>query len=195
MDGYKVGVYDTVLDFCGESADVNLNVVAEFKSELPEIVNDYDPRDTFNADETGLFFRALPDKTLADRGKDCKGGKKSKQRLTVMLCCSVRGEKLKPLVIGNANKPRCFRNLDVKSLPVTWKANKKSWMHNTFFTEWAKDINRDMRIKSRKIVIFLDNATSHWHNLKLSNVELKFFPAKTTSKLQPLDLGITVPVT
>ncbi|VDI72849.1 Hypothetical predicted protein [Mytilus galloprovincialis] len=162
--------YEENIGICGESADVNLNVVAEFKSKLAEIVKAYDPRDTFNADETGLFFRALPDKTLAERGKECKGGKMSKQRLTVMLCCSVRGEKLKPLVIGNANKPRCFRNLDVKSLPVTWKANKKSWMNSTFFTEWVKDINRDMRKESRKIVTFLDNATSHSHNLKLRNV-------------------------
>ncbi|XP_071137299.1 uncharacterized protein [Mytilus edulis] len=54
----------------------------------------------------------------------------------------------------------------------------------------VKDINRDMWKKSRKIGIFLDNATSHSHNLKLSNVELKFFPANTTSKLHPLDLGI-----
>ena len=114
----------------------------------------------------------------------------SKQRLTVMLCCSATGEKLKPLVIGNANKPRCFRNIDVSSLPVSWKANKKSWMTNKVFIEWAKEINRTMRRKSRKILIFLDNATSHSQNLKLSHVEFKFFPANTTSKLQPLDLGI-----
>ena len=80
-----------------------------------------------------------------------------KIRFTVMLCCSVRGEKLKPLVIGNSRKPRCFRNLDVESLPVTWKSNRKSWMTNDIFTEWAKDINRQMRKKSRKIMIFVDN--------------------------------------
>jgi len=107
-----------------------------------------------------------------------------------MLCCSVRGEKLKPLVIGNSRKPRCFKNLDVESLPVTWKSNRKSWMTNVIFTEWAKDINRQMRKKSRKIMIFVDNATSHNHNLKLTNVEFRFLPPNTTAKLQPLDLGI-----
>jgi hypothetical protein len=183
---YGIGFFKV----CGESANVNLNVVSEFKSKLPEIVKDFDLKDIFNIDETGLFYRTLPDKTLAKRGEECKGGKMSKNRITVMLCCSVRGEKLKPLVIGNSRQPRCFRNLDVESLPVTWKSNRKSWMTNDIFTEWATDINRQMRKKSRKIMIFVDNATSHNHNLKLTNVEFRFLSPNTTAKLQPLDLGI-----
>jgi len=59
----------------------------------------------------------------------------TKNRITVLLCYSVRVEKLKSLVIGNSRKPRCFWNLDVKSLPVTWKSNRKSWMTNYIFTE------------------------------------------------------------
>ena len=33
----------------------------------------YGARDVFNADETGLFFRLLPDKTLLFKGEDCQG--------------------------------------------------------------------------------------------------------------------------
>jgi len=32
---------------------------------LPEILKDYSPRDVFNADETGLYWRAIPDGTLS----------------------------------------------------------------------------------------------------------------------------------
>ena len=39
-------------------------------------------------------------------------------------------------------------------------------------------------------MIFLDKATSHNHNLKLTIVEFRFLPPNTTTKLQPLDLGI-----
>ena len=46
-----------------------------------------------------------------------------------------------------------------------------------------------MQRKKRKIIMFLDNATSH-QDTKLSHVKLEFFPPNTTSKLQPLDLGI-----
>jgi hypothetical protein len=35
-------------------------------------------------------------------------------------------EKLKPLVIGKFRNPRSFKN--VKSLPVNYEANKKTWM-------------------------------------------------------------------
>ena len=35
-------------------------------------------KDIFNADETGIFFKALPNKTLEFKGNDCKGTKLSK---------------------------------------------------------------------------------------------------------------------
>ena len=170
---------------CGESADVNLDVVNSYKDVLKQKLDGYEPRDIFNCDETGLFFRALPDKSFSVKGKDCKGGKLAKERVTVMLACSMLGEK----VIGKSSRPRCFKNLDLKKFPVTWRNNKKSWMSSEIFSEWITDINDKMRKKQRQIIMFLDNATVH-RNIKLSHVKLEFFPANTTSKLQPLDLGI-----
>lgn len=73
-----------------------------------------------------------------------------------MLCCSVTEDPIKPLDNGNAHKPRFFRNLYVKSLPMTEKDNTCSL--------YGKSINRDMREKSRQIVICLDNATFWSHN-------------------------------
>ncbi|KAK3090197.1 hypothetical protein FSP39_009953 [Pinctada imbricata] len=182
---YSIGHFKV----CGESADVDMKLLENYKSNLPSIVAEYSPENVFNADETGLFFRALPDKTLASKGEECKGGKLAKERLTVLLCCSAKGEKLKPFVIGKALNPRCFKHLDKKSFPVTWNGNKKAWMTDALFTEWLQELNKGMKRKNRKIVLFIDNATSHGH-LTLSHVTLKFLPANTTSKLQPLDLGI-----
>jgi len=132
----------------------------------------------------------LPDKTLAPKGEACKGGKLAKERITVMLACSSTGEKLKPLVIGKAKQPRCFKNINIYNLPVFWQSNKKAWMTAYIFTEWITKINKLMKLKKRKVLLFLDNATSHAEPLVLSNVTLKFLPPNTTSKLQPLDLGI-----
>ncbi|XP_062570271.1 tigger transposable element-derived protein 6-like [Saccostrea cucullata] len=132
----------------------------------------------------------MPDKTFAEKGKECKGGKLAKERVTFMMCCSCTGEKLKPLVIGKARKPRCFGSLDPSNLPVIWRSNKKSWMTGETFKDWIFGVNKEMKRQSRKILLFLDNATSHPHDLKLSNITLKYFPPNTTSKLQPLDLGI-----
>ena len=41
----------------------------------PTLVDGYSPKDVFNCDETGLYFRALPDKTLATKSDARKGGK------------------------------------------------------------------------------------------------------------------------
>ena len=53
-------------------------------------------------DETGLFFRALPSKSLVNINDNRKGGKRSKERLTVMLCTSAVDEKERTLVIGKS---------------------------------------------------------------------------------------------
>ena len=118
------------------------------------------------------------------------GGKLAKERLTVMLACSALGEKLKPLVMGKAENPRCFKGIDKSKLPVKWAFNRKAWMTMDIFKDWVSDLNSQMRRSNRRILIFLDNATSHSHDLKFSHVELKFLPPGTTSVLQPLDLWI-----
>jgi hypothetical protein len=63
----------------GESACVNQNDVNDWISRLPDIISNNEPRNIFNADETGLFFRAVPNKSLVLRGSQCVGEKK-KQR-------------------------------------------------------------------------------------------------------------------
>ncbi|CAC5385465.1 unnamed protein product [Mytilus coruscus] len=190
LDSWKSRFSIAHFKVCGESGDVNLETVNNFLSRIDTNVQDYQPEDIFNCYETGLFFRALPDKTLAQKKSACKGGKIAKERLTVMFCCSAMGEKLKPMVIGKARKPRCFKNIDVTNLSVIWRSNKKSWMTEATFLDWIKSVNRIMRLKKRNIILFLDNATSHSHEIQLSNVKLSFLPPNTTSKLQPLDLGI-----
>jgi hypothetical protein len=84
----------------GESAEVDKEVVENWQQSLKVMLEGYEPKDIFNCDETGLFWRGLPTKTLAKKGEEAKGGKLAKERLTVLLACSAVGEKLKPLVIG-----------------------------------------------------------------------------------------------
>jgi hypothetical protein len=55
------------------------------------------------------FIDRCPKKSLIQKGEKCKGGKLSKERLSVLFCCSATGEKLKPLVIVNAARPLVFK--------------------------------------------------------------------------------------
>lgn len=174
---------------CGESAQVNEDIVVEWKLRVPQITSGYSDRDIFNMDETGLFFKAIPDKTLTLKGEQCKGGKMAKQRLTLGLCANLCGEKEEPIVIHTSNRPRCFKNTNMSLLGVFWCANKKAWMTCEIFLSWLSKLNEKMRNQNRKILLFVDNAPCHC-NETLSNVTIKFFPANTTSCLQPLDQGV-----
>jgi len=101
-----------------ESASTNVTIVNEWKSKIMETVTGYEPQNIFNADETGLFYRASPDKTLSYKGQACSSGKVTKERLMVLLYISIYGEKLKPLVIGKSLKPRYFKSIDISKLGV-----------------------------------------------------------------------------
>lgn len=112
---------------CGEGGSVSEQQVTDWVSKLPDIVKGYSSRDIYNMDETGLFFRSLPDKTLSIRGEECKGGKKTKDRITISLCVNQDGDFDKLLVIGRAALPRCMRN--VKDLPVTQQQGMDEHSH------------------------------------------------------------------
>lgn len=86
---------------CGESASVDSTTVEEWRRRLPTLIDSYAMDDVYNADETGLFFKLLPDRSMVLSRDSCKGGKRSKERFTVLLCSNSSGtHKLKPLVIG-----------------------------------------------------------------------------------------------
>ena len=71
----------------------------------------YALRDIFNADEFGLFYKALPNKSMHLKSEDCVGGKCSKVCLTGLAAASATGEKLLMFVIGKSKKPRCFNGV------------------------------------------------------------------------------------
>jgi hypothetical protein len=97
-----------------------------------QIIDGYQPKDTFNIDETGLIYNLQPSKSSAHKGDSCHGRTKSKQRVTVLLGCSAYGtEKLPALVPGNFSKHHCFRN--VKNLPTKHTAKSNSWMTSATF--------------------------------------------------------------
>ena len=111
---------------CGEAADVGRKVVDEWKERVDIVFDGYSPEDIYNADETGVFYRSLPSKSLGVRGEICSGGKNSKERLTMLLACNATGHKLKPLVIGHSRKSRFFKGNDLNTLKVIYRHNKKA---------------------------------------------------------------------
>ena len=154
----------------------------------------YELKDIWNADETGLFWRALPDKSLSVKKGRCKGGKYAKQRITVLLTVNALGEKEPPVITGRSLTPRCFKNVKDKRRPCGsyYYTNKKAWMDSELMKEILRTLNRKCAAEDRKILLSIDIAPSHPESFSdcFSRVQIVFLPKTTTSKLQPLDAGM-----
>ncbi|GFT99046.1 putative tick transposon [Nephila pilipes] len=93
---------------------------------LPKLLDGYKYCDIYNVDKTGLFYKCLPERSLAFKRVSCHGSKFSKERLTGLLCTNKDGSyKRVPLVIGISARFRCFKNTSriVSRNAVTCKKN------------------------------------------------------------------------
>ena len=52
-----------------------MTIVGEWKEKIENRLKSYEPKDVYNYDETGLFYRALASRTLAVKGDRYIGGK------------------------------------------------------------------------------------------------------------------------
>lgn len=125
------------------------------------------------------FFcvEALPDRRFGVKGKECKGGKKTKQRFTVAFFVTVSGKKEKPVVIWKAENPRCLKRFDKTLLPVDYYSQKKAWMDGQIMESILTKLNRRLSSNRCSILLIIDNAGCHPEDLKtkFSNIKVCFF--------------------
>ncbi|XP_071497487.1 tigger transposable element-derived protein 4-like [Diadema antillarum] len=171
----------------GEAGGVDDEVVQSWKEgKLSDILHRYEAKDIYNCDETGLFWKMLPEKSLGFVGTSYHGSKQQKNRITVLVCANMDGsDKIPLLVIGKSKRPRAFKN--VNHLPVAYEANKRAWMTGALFETWLRKLDRSM--EGRKIAMIVDNCPAH-PKVELENIEVVFLPPNTTSITQPMDGGI-----
>ncbi|KAI6658194.1 Tigger transposable element-derived protein 6 [Oopsacas minuta] len=176
----------------GEAASANKVVVMNWMEQIPELIEGYDPKNIFNCDETGLYYKQTTSLSLVMPGDACHGGKAQKERLTLLICCSWMGEKVKPLIIGKSTRPRCLRSVDLENMSISYKSQKSSWMNGDIFSWWINEFESLMYQAGRKVLLFMDNATVHniVEQMEFRAVKVVFFPKNTTCSTQPCDAGI-----
>ena len=100
-------------------------------------------------------------------------------------------------------KPRCFKHMDMSSLPVGYFSQNKSWVDRRVFRDWFQNkfMARVKRFCSGKgipfkILLLLDNAPGHPDAIEMSNenVKIVFLPPSTTTIIQPMDQGCLDPL-
>ncbi|OAF64996.1 hypothetical protein A3Q56_07296 [Intoshia linei] len=104
----------------------NQSNIDDFFTKFNNKIIEYDLKDVFNADETALFYKKLPNKSYIIKSNDPRRKlKENKEKITVLLCCSAQGKKIKPLFIDKSIKPRCFSKINLNNQPFFTKAVKK----------------------------------------------------------------------
>ncbi len=119
----------------GKASSVPIQDLASMREKLHQTLRDYDPKDIFNCDETGLFWKMKPSRTISNG--PVAGTKQSKDRVTILFTCN--SEKLRPLFIHKYENPRALKNINKNSLPVNYYWNKKSWMQVSIWNDYLKN--------------------------------------------------------
>lgn len=186
----------------GEASSCDEEGAKNFKVKLETIIKEgnYTEDQVFNVDETGLFWRKMPDRSyIAKQEKSLPGYKSAKERVSLLLGGNISGDyKLKPLILHRSQNPRALKNIPKTSLPFIYKWNTKAWVTLVVFDDWFKnyfipEIKEYCRNKNIpfKILLLIDNAPGHPTDLDKynENVKVVFLPPNTTPLIQPMDQG------
>ena len=143
-------------------------IASWYETSSSTLLSQYKLEDIYNADEFGIFYQCLPNKTFHLKYDKCSGGKHSKIRITDLAAANVVGEKLPMFVIGKSQNPRCFKNL--RSLPDRYWSQRKSWMDSALFEEWVRELDGKFLRENKKIAFIIDSCPGHPAIGNLSNV-------------------------
>lgn len=190
------------LTISGEKLSSNPELVEPFLVKLKDKIEEMDlsREHIYNADESGLFWKQLPKKTMVHAKEDTAPGLKvSKERVTIVACTNASGaHKIKPMVIGKSKKPRAFKNFYV---PVEYRSSAKAWMTAGLFREWFHQIfvpqvkiyQTENNFES-KALLLIDNAPSHPAESELvsecGKIVTMFIPPNCTALIQPMDQNV-----
>ena len=186
----------------GEKLSADFSSVESFFEKFHKILNEggYTPDQIYNCDETGLYWKALPRRTMQSmKERRADGFKISKERVSLLLCSNASGShSLRPLVIGKYRNPRCFKTIR-SSLPVNYQNNSSSWMTREIFFEWFHSDFKPSVLRNlsqlnlpHKALLILDNAPVHFiYETDIDNeIRVLLLPPNTTSLIQPMDQGV-----
>jgi len=109
--------------------------------DLYAIIAQYDPENVYNMDETDLFFCLLPRYNLLMLDEDIsttKGKKKSKDRVSFIVCANAMGtHKIPYALIGKLKALACVKD---RQWPVPYFSQAKAWMDVETCWKWFNEV-------------------------------------------------------
>ena len=124
----------------GEMLSAYTSMIEPFRRDLQCLIEKggYTRDHIFNAGVTGLWWKLMPSRSLVSSGEtNAKNFKQSKDRVTLLGCPNASGTCKFPLAfIHKSARPRCYKHIDMETLPVSYFAQRKSWMDAKLFLQW-----------------------------------------------------------
>ncbi|CAL4082311.1 unnamed protein product, partial [Meganyctiphanes norvegica] len=116
--------------------------------------------------KTGFCTNKLPSRSYVSANTLSRGGfKQPKTRVSLLLGGNMVGEKLIPIVISKAKKPRAFGNRAISSLPVYYEVQANAWISSQIFWHWFLQhfiVEMEQRHGEDLVVcLVIDNCTLH----------------------------------
>ncbi|XP_043604800.1 jerky protein homolog-like [Bombus pyrosoma] len=130
----------------------------------------YSLENVYNADNTGVMWRAVPEETSIFHCEKTTTSKKSfKEKVTTFLCVNATGShRLSILIIAGIEKSRRSKNFNIDDLSTMYRANTRGWMDNNASLDHGSGLV----------------------STKDEFVKIMYFSFDATSLIQPMDHGI-----
>lgn len=168
--------------------------------DLEAIVAAYEPANVYTVDETGLFYRLLPQDAEASVAAFSTSSTVSRtqalDRVTLVVCCNATGsDKLPVSVIARK------RVHDAPLLPCFTQPN--AWLDAHVFSQWFDDVfaphveqqqqrrSRDFdNVQNSKVLLLLDNAPGHPVSFERGDIRVLALHPKSAAWVPPLERGV-----
>lgn len=127
----------------GKKLSADESSVEPFKQKLRAYIlsNNLYSYQIYNADETGLYWKGLPEKNLAMRSEGCVPGRKvNKDRLSAMMFANADStDRITCAIVGKSKKPRVLQHCSDR-LPVKYYNPQNAWFTQEIFLSWFHDV-------------------------------------------------------
>ncbi|XP_043463005.1 jerky protein homolog-like [Leptopilina heterotoma] len=200
LDAFKrrYGIKISQEEVIFSSGDAAVEVCLEFQQFIKD--ENYDLSLVFNADESGMFWKSLPN----GKEENPQGWRDSKERISILFCANADGSFALPLlIVGKSWSSRSSFNTaeNMLELPVMYQNQSAASMTSEIFLDWYTNIFipsvLEMQEKTGnhgKVLLLIDTAKCHPSEEILNSVnenfQVKFIPTKVTLLIQPMGQGI-----
>lgn len=113
--------------YYGEAASAPIDQVPPEQGRLQVTLGPYPPCDSYNFDETALYFHQTPSHALGNG--QTSGSEEDKTCISIGFCANADGSDMgQPLFKGHLEKPHAFTGRSAAALGFDYEFNANAWM-------------------------------------------------------------------